>query len=422
MEVIQKNHVLFLLRKSRKKLEKQTIYIRICIDSQRSEFSSQQKVFIKDWDNKKGRVKPSDRRSVLINNYLEKAESKISDIIYKANRMDGRLSPDEVKLIFLGKDPESFSKNKTLIQAFDYHNDLMEKEVEIGKVVKKTYTRYEITKDKISTFMKTRKRMEDIPLKDLKLAFIREFEHYLLTEDDLQSNTAHKYIRNVKKVVNMAIGLEWLTFDPFSQFKCKYKNPERVVLTQEEIDALIKKDFKIKRLEEVRDVFVFCCYTGFSYSDVFNFEHDALSRGIDGEHWLSANRQKTGVKETVPLLPVAYDVVMKYRDHEECIRKNKLLPVNTNQRYNGYLKEIADICGIDKKLTTHIARHTFATTITLSNGVPIETVSAMLGHNSIRTTQIYAKVVEKKVSEDMQSLKAKLFGCNPKNKDDRKIG
>jgi len=422
MEVNQKNHVLFLLRKSRKKLEKHTIYIRIYVDSERSEFSSKQKVFIRDWDNKKGRVKPSDPRSVLINNYLEKTEAKISDIVYKANRMDERLSADDAKLIFQGKDPKSLSKNKTLLQAFDYHNALMAKEVEIGKVVKKTHTRYKITKNKISTFLKKRKRMEDIPLKDLKLAFIREFEHYLLTEDDLQSNTAHKYIRNVKKIINMAIGLEWLTFDPFSQFRCKYKNPERVVLTQEEIDALIAKDFKIKRLEEVRDVFVFCCYTGFSYSDVFNFEHNALSRGIDGEHWLSANRQKTGVKESVPLLPIAYDMVMKYRDHEECIRKNKLLPVNTNQRYNGYLKEIADICGIDKKLTTHIARHTFATTITLSNGVPIETVSSMLGHNSIRTTQIYAKVVEKKVSEDMQNLKAKLFGTVSKEEDDRKIG
>lgn len=188
------------------------------------------------------------------------------------------------------------------------------------------------------------------------------------------------------------------------------------------MDALRLKEIDIPRLAEVRDVFVFCCYTGFAYSDIYKFEYDAVTKGIDGGYWLSTNRQKTGTKESVPLLPIALDIIEKYREHEYCIEANKLLPVNSNQRYNAYLKEIAAICGIKKKITSHIARHTFATTVTLANGVPIETVSSMLGHNSIRTTQIYAKVVEKKVSEDMQSLKEKLFGNIPESERERKIG
>lgn len=222
--------------------------------------------------------------------------------------------------------------------------------------------------------------------------------------------------------MNMSVGLDWIPSNPFNNFRCSYTAPDREVLTQEELDTIRFKDIPNPRLSEVRDVFVFCCYTGFAYSDIYKFEYDAVTKGIDGESWLSTNRQKTGTKESVPLLPVALDIIQKYRDHKYCIGANKLLPVNSNQRYNSYLKEIADICNINKKITSHIARHTFATTVTLANGVPIETVSSMLGHNSIRTTQIYAKVVEKKVSEDMQSLKAKLFGAVSEKEEDRKIG
>src|SRR5690606_26327769 len=243
-----------------------------------------------------------------------------------------------------------------------------------------------------------------------------EFEHYLLTIDKLQSNTAHRYIKNLKKIMNMAVGLDWIPSNPFNQFKCSYSNPERKILNQDEINTLLNKKLHSPRLEEVRDVFIFCCYTGFAYSDAYQFNHNAVMKGLDGNLWLSTLRQKTGTKESVPLLPVALQIIEKYRNNEYCTKYDKLLPVNSNQRYNAYLKEIADICGINKKLTSHIARHTFATTITLANGVPIETVSAMLGHSSIRTTQIYAKVVEQKVSDDMQKLKERLFSQSSKEK------
>jgi site-specific recombinase XerD len=304
------------------------------------------------------------------------------------------------------------SKKKTLTDAFEYHNVKMEELVKIDKITKKTLMRYQSTLSKIKYFMQTYKGIKDIALEDVKLSFITEYEHYLVTKERLQNNTIHKEVKIVKKVFNMAVALDWIPSHPLNAFKTSYRNPVRQVLTQEELYVLINKEFTIERLAEVRDVFIFCCYTGFAYGDIYDFEQGDEELGIDGNLWLSTQRRKTGVQERVPLLPIAVKIIERYKNHEYCKRNNKLLPVNSNQRYNAYLQEIGIICNIKKKLTTHIARHTFATTVTLANGVPIETVSAMLGHTSIKTTQIYAKVLEKKVSEDMNQLRSKLFGTN----------
>jgi site-specific recombinase XerD len=291
--------------------------------------------------------------------------------------------------------------------------------VKIGTVVPKTLQRYEITKNKVIHFMQHQYNCDDKPLHELRLAFVTEFEHYLLTVEKLQTNTAHKYIKNTKKIMNMAVVLDWIPSNPFQMFKCSYASPNRDILSQQELNVIFNKDFKSERLNQVKDVFIFCCYTGFAYADVYKFRRNAVTIGIDGEYWLSTNRQKSGIKESVPLLPIPLDIVRKYENDPYCKQYDKLLPVNSNQRYNNYLKEIAAICGIDKKITTHIARHTFATTVTLANGVPIETVSSMLGHRNIRTTQIYAKVIEQKVSTDMQSLREKLFPPNVEKKSGR---
>jgi site-specific recombinase XerD len=294
----------------------------------------------------------------------------------------------------------------------------MSESEKVNLITAKTLLRYKITKNKVVDFMQYKFSCTDKPLPELRLAFVTEFEHFLLTKHKLQNNTAHKYVKNLKTVMNMAVGLDWIPSNPFNQFKCSYNNPEREILTQEELNLIMSKEIKTERLAEIRDVFIFCCYTGFAYSDVYKFEKDAVIKGIDGEYWLSAHRQKTGTKESVPLLEIPMQVIEKYKNHPYCIAQNKLLPLNSNQRFNAYLKELAEICGIKKHITTHIARHTFATTVTLANGVPIETVSSMLGHNSIRTTQIYAKVVEKKVSDDMKLLRQKL---NPTISETHKI-
>ncbi|RFC53197.1 site-specific integrase [Brumimicrobium aurantiacum] len=417
----QKFNVHFFLNKRRKKDGKTQLYIRIFIDQKRAEIATTYYVPISSWNENKREVKNSYAKATFINGYINRTINEITQIFIKESSQRDAISSVELKDIYLGKQNGEIQL-KTILEAFNYHNTRMEEEVKIGKVVKKTHARYIITKNKVRSFMKKQYKVKDMPLPDLRLRFVTEFEHYLLTKENLQVNTAHKYIKNLKKIMNMAVGLDWIPSNPFNNFRCSYTPPKREVLTQEELNKLMSKKISIERLEEVRDVFIFCCYTGFSYSDIHNFEYDAVTTGIDGEAWLSTERQKTGTKESVPLLPVALEIINKYRENEHCISSNKLLPVNSNQCYNAYLKELADICGIEKRITSHIARHTFATTVTLANGVPIETVSKMLGHSSIRTTQVYAKVIEQKVSEDMLNLKDKLFGekAEPPKKDNQK--
>ncbi|MFY7918741.1 MAG: site-specific integrase, partial [Chryseotalea sp.] len=176
----------------------------------------------------------------------------------------------------------------------------------------------------------------------------------------------------------------------------------------EELDSIIEKKFSIERLKQVRDIFIFCCYTGLAYADVQKLSRDEITTGIDGEKWIWTSRQKTDTATRIPLLPQALEIINRYKDEPSCLNKGRLLPVLSNQKMNGYLKEIADACGITKKMTFHTARHTFATTVTLSNGVPIETVSKMLGHRNLKTTQHYAKILDIKVGADMRVLRERL--------------
>jgi site-specific recombinase XerD len=251
--------------------------------------------------------------------------------------------------------------------------------------------------------MKKYKR-EDVMLKELNFEFISDFEDYLKVENHCSHNTAIKYIKSLKKVIKMSLDFEYIDRDPFAKYKIKMERTEREFLSKEELTLLREKEFSIRRLDQIRDVFVFCCYTGLAFVDVLGLTKENIVKGNDGDLWVKTFRQKTHTRSMVPLLPVSIQILEKYKFAEKAYDE-KLLPVPSNQKMNAYLKEIADVCGIRKKLTSHLGRHTFATTVTLSNNVPIETVSAMLGHKSLRTTQIYAKVVEDKVSRDMAKLK-----------------
>jgi site-specific recombinase XerD len=200
----------------------------------------------------------------------------------------------------------------------------------------------------------------------------------------------------------------WLTKDPFANYKSKVKEVIREYLTEREIQDLMEKELVSDRLELVRDIFIFSCFTGLAYIDVKQLSKDNIVLGIDGDKWINKNRQKTDTSSRIPILPTAQFIIDKYANHPVCVNEDKLLPIFSNQKMNAYLKEIATVCGINKELTFHIARHTFATTVTLSNGVPIETVSKMLGHTNLKTTQHYAKILDKKISEDMKILKDKF--------------
>jgi site-specific recombinase XerD len=271
-----------------------------------------------------------------------------------------------------------------------------------------TYKRYHTTRSHVAEFIKTEFRKFDIPVRDVDLKFIKGLEFFLKTDKNCNHNSALKYINNFKKIIRMAVAHEWISKDPFYNYKVQFKTVEREFLSKGELQALVDKKIRGKRLNVVRDMFVFCCYTGLSYIDVQKLHPDNIVKHIDGSLWIKSQRTKTKSKLGIPLLPTALDIIEKYQDHPKVVNGDCVLPVLSNQKSNAYLKEIAELCGIKKNLTTHLARHTFATTVTLSNGVPIETVGQMLGHKNLRTTQHYAKIIDRKVSDDMAALKEVL--------------
>ncbi|TNF48422.1 MAG: site-specific integrase [Bacteroidetes bacterium] len=406
----QKYSVQFWLNHNRQKDNLSKLYIRIVVDGKRAEIATTHFIARENWDHNKGKVKHKAKFAILINGFIDHATNEIKKhfLLHAAN--GETITSQKLKDLYCGK--KERITPKTILDAFEYHSVKMQEKIKAGKVAKTTLAKYDYCQTKVENFLKHKFKKTDLPLEELSLKFVTEFEHYLLVNEGMQTNSAHKYITNLKRIMNVAVSLEWIPKNPFDNFRCTYTNPEREILTQAELDTMQYLNIEMPRLAMVRDVFLFCCYTGFAYSDIYKFERNALSIGIDGEYWLSTIRQKTGTRESVPLLPLPMDIINRYKDHPECVKYNKLLPVNSNQKYNAYLKEIADLCGIKKNLTSHMARHTFATTVTLSNGVPLETVSRMLGHTKISTTQIYAKVLDDKVSSDMKDLREKLSGSS----------
>ena len=297
-------------------------------------------------------------------------------------------------------------KSRTLITVFKDHNKkvaaLVGNEYAAG-----TLTRYETSLRHTQSFMEWKYQVADIDVKAIDHDFISNYEFYLRSERKCANNSAVKYIKNFKKIIRICLASGWLEKDPFVNYKAKVKQVDRIFLNAEQIKQITEKTFDTDRLNQVRDIFLFCCFTGLAYADVQKLKQSEIIKGADEEMWIVTKRLKTDTPTKVPLLPAALTILEKYSNDPVCIIKGKALPVSTNQKMNAYLKEIAGVCGINKELTFHTARHTFATTVTLSNGVPIETVSKMLGHTNIKTTQHYAKILDMKVSKDMALLKEK---------------
>ena len=386
MKVNQDLSILFWLCKQRKDDSgKAPIYARLTIDGIRTQFSLGKKVLPSQFMQQSGLVKGSSEDAKTLNNYLTLVKGKIQQHYNILITQHEIVTPEMVRNAFSGKT----GNVKTLIQAFTWHNDQFEQKVKAGHRAPGTLVKFKATLDKVKAFLKHEYHLSDIPVTNIKHSFAEDFEHFLTITEKLQLNTTMKHIQNTKKIIWLCVQKDWLSKNPINEFKCSYTHPDRERLMQDELDLLINKSLPIKRLQEVRDVYVAMCYTGYAYKDAAMLSNDHIQIMIDGQRWFIKNRIKTECKENVPIFPIVE-------------------PIHSNQRFNSYLKELADVCGIKKNLTTHTARHTFATTVTLSNGVPIETVSALLGHNSIRTTQIYAKIVAQKVSDDMGMLKLKL--------------
>ncbi|MBU0488197.1 MAG: site-specific integrase [Bacteroidetes bacterium] len=337
-----------------------------------------------------------------INETIDRTKAAIIEHYRKMIDEGTLITATGLRNAWLGKSPDE----KTLLGIFKEHNERATQL--IGKeFAKGTVKRYRVTYNHITNYLNSIQSGKDIPLSQINHEFITGFEFYLKSGRNLDQNTVIANFKILKKVIRIANANGWIKTDPFVSFKLTPKKVDKGYLTEEEISRMQNYHFKIERLEQVRDVFLFGCFTGLSYTDLKDLRPDNVIVGNDGKLWIHSNRAKTGSSCHIPLLPPAQTIIEKYKSSPHCQIKHVLLPVYSNQKQNAYLKEIADVCGIEKNLSTHLARHTFATTVTLNNDVPIETVSKMLGHSSIKMTQIYARLLDKKVGQDMSKLYAK---------------
>ncbi|MHB1178659.1 MAG: site-specific integrase [Daejeonella sp.] len=381
------------------------VYARITVNSKRIEISVKRSVEENNWNAGKGMARGSRQEIVRLNEYLQKYRAGVVDSYQEMMLQKKMITAELLKEKITGADQSEF----TLCKLMDYHNTDQRCVLEWG-----TMKNYMTTQKYILSFLKSRYRTSDKYLSELTYKFITDFEHFLRAqrmeqgEPTLANNGVMKHLERFRKMINLAIRLEWIDRNPFTAYQLKFEKVEREYLTKQELTRIENKAFSITRLQLVQDLFIFSCYTGLAYIDTVNLTPANIVTGVDEEYWLITNRQKTNNSVKVPLLPKALDIIEKYKGHPKSVSEGKLLPTFSNQKLNSYLKEIADLCGITKPLTFHIARHTFATTVTLSNGVPIETVSKMLGHSKLTTTQIYAKVIESKIGDDMSRLREKL--------------
>ncbi len=397
-------HLSFQVKSSKKnEFGKAPIYARITINEVRTEFSIKRFIEPDKWVNKAGYAKGNSEEIKMLNTHISTVRSQLFQHHNRLLDAGKTVTAESVKNSYFG----ITEKSKTIVEVFEYHNQqmksLIDKDFAIG-----TYERYCTALRHTKEFIKYKYRVSDYPIKQVNNEFITEYEYFLKAIRNCSHNTALKYLTNFKKIMRICLGNDWIDKDPFINYRFQLKEVERDFLLEHEIQAITDKEFATSRLDQVRDVFLFCCFTGLAYSDVKKLSKEHLLIGIDGERWIKINRTKTDTRSSIPVLPMAQAILDKYINNPKCNNENRLLPVNSNQKMNDYLKEIASVCGIEKNITFHIARHSFATTVTLQNDVPIESVSKMLGHKSIRTTQHYAKVLDKKVSNDMALLKEKL--------------
>ena len=394
--------ILFWVNLSRTKNLKASLYARITVNGKRATISLKRKVLIADWDSDRNRVKGTGQKSRILNTYLDETYNQLFQAYQDLKSEHKSITARTVKARFLGLD----EINRSVMDIITYHNEDMK-----GKLKWGTQKNYYTTQRYISNFMLEAYNSRDMFLKELDYDFIIRFEKYLrayIPQDHhkrMGNNTVMKHIERLRKLINLSFKLGWMDSDPFANFHAKFIKTERGFLSLSELQEIQKKHFTIPRLQLVRDLFVFSCYSSLSYIDAINLCPENIRVGIDGEFWIYYKREKTTKLIQIPLLPKALKIIEKYKDNPKAISQGSIFPKISNQKLNSYLKEIADVCGIEKNLTFHIARHTFATTVTLSNGMPIETVSKLLGHSKIATTQIYAKVIERKVSDDMHRLR-----------------
>jgi site-specific recombinase XerD len=397
-----------------KETNKHQVYLRITVNKTRCALALKCYLDRGDWNYGKGSVKPKNDKLRQLNTYLEEVRGKIV-YHYQQLALQGVVSAAAVKNAFLGVTPELEEEKMGLLELVEKHNKEVETVMERG-TIKNYYT----TAAYIRKFLATKFPTGEVPLDEVSFRLISEFELYIRTNplkssDPCGNNGTMKHMERLKKIVAWAIRNEWMVKDPFKGYRTQYKHKEMEFLSKEELARIEAKDFKDPVLQTVKDLFVFSCYTGLAYTDLIELKTNNIVAKEDGRKWLETARRKTDVPVRVPLLTPALAVLDKFKDRDGIIHWDDLFPWVSNQVMNKSLKLIGELCSIRKNLTFHIARHTFATTVTLENNVPIETISKLLGHTKITTTMIYAKVVQTKIGQDMSDLQRKLDMKGDKN-------
>ena len=393
---------LFVSFLARKAMSKKTgmvpIYCRVRYGDTTAQFSTKIDVPYINWDSKRTRVKGNSKKAMNL-----KLETLRISIIEKYDALI------KTNVIITAKTIIDYYKNDTLIMnsvinVFKQHNTNMKSLIGI-EYSYGSYKNYKTTLKHLIKYINTKYNANDIFLNKINYDFIYNFSQFLLLHTECNHNGMMKHIQRFKKITNFCINNNYITNDPFAGFKISFKKSNRVYINKQELHTL--KNITLNdSLSKVRDIFLFACYTGLSYIDLYNLSLKNIRKGYDNLQWIYVKRHKTNIPSNIPILPPAFSILKKYKKQKNI---NRIFPMISNQKMNKALKEIAHLCNFNKKLTFHSARHTFATTVTLTNGVPIETVSKMLGHNNIKTTQLYARVIDSKISSDMLILRNKFI-------------
>lgn len=378
------------------------ILMQLTIGQQTCHISTKQNILPEKWGD--GKPIGHTREDQAITAVLEEIRTKAYNKFLQLQGQNINVTPERLKQALLGKDQV---QPRGYVEIFDQW--LVEYSKMVGITTsKRTLDKYILVRNRLQDYIASQLGVKDISLEEVTPKFLSNFDNYLRVEYNMANNHAMKIRQKLRTIYKVAIDNGWVSKNPFSTVKIHFEPVERDVLTKSELAALIQTDMIFDRLEKMRDIFVFACFTGLAHCDVAGLTKENIITDEAGQVWLKTHRQKTSEVVDIPLLEIPQLIIKKYQGMKEL--NGKLLPTLTNSCSNLYLKEVAVRCGINKTLTFHMARHTFATTVTLSNGVPIESVAKMLGHRNIRTTQIYAKVIKDKLAEDMSKLATRICG------------
>lgn len=398
--------VLFFLKKTRLlKNGEASVCMRITVNGTRVENNIRKSIDPALWSQAKETARGKSRRACDLNTYIEEARIKLYQIFCELEQQNRPITAHLLQELFFGQEkPEEV---RTLLGTMQEHNDQCRALVGTDYALI-TVRRYESCRRYLAELIRQRYGKEDLPLAEVNGELVRAFAFYLKTEKGCQQNTVIRYMKCLKKITNLARANDWMAKDPFLGIRFHEKEVVREFLTMDELQTIYRKEFPLERLTLVRDVFIFAAFTGLAFIDVQQLAPEHIVRDNNGNLWIRKPRQKTKNMCNIPLLDIPQEILRKYANHPTCRKKGVLLPVPCNQKMNSYLKEIADICMIRKNLTTHCARHSYATSVCLANGVSLENVAKMLGHSNIKMTQHYARVLDSSILRDMNLVQAAL--------------